>query len=140
MNDDKEPKAKTESHRQKDASKKPLKHQSSLFNNILEDTTWIEECAEYFIEDEKARKQFVIDMNWFVGNHSDRFFNEKSNAYEIGIYYGREKDNEHVIERLHKYMNNKLQNNSPKMKWLVEKYQLIPIDDIIDFLRRTFIV
>ena len=105
---------------------------------ILEDISWINECAEKFISDKKARKQFIIDMQWFVGNHSESFFNEKKNIYEKGIYFGREDDNEHVIERLYNYMRNKLMNDSPKMKWLVSLYQQIPINEIINYLKQKF--
>lgn len=106
-------------------------------NNILDDKGWIDDCAD-FIQDNRARRQFVIDMKWFVGNYSDHFYNEKKRSFEIGIYFGKETDNQHVIERLSYYMNNKLQNDSPNMRWLVEMYKHIPVNDIITYLKQRF--
>ena len=104
--------------------------------SILEDTTWINECAS-MIYDSRARRQFVEDMEWFVGNHQETY-NDKKKGVTKGHYAGHDCTNVRVIERLKAYMENKLKPRSENMQWLAEKYANIPIIQIIDYISKVY--
>ncbi len=109
----------------------------TLFN-ILQDLSWIDECST-FIVDTKAKKQFIIDMDWFVRNYQQAYFDEKRNETKQGIYFSRSRENPHVIENLRNYMINKRQSNNPKTQWLVKLYQDIPIERIVNYLSSKYV-
>lgn len=104
--------------------------------SILEDTTWINECAS-MIYDSRARRQFVEDMEWFVGNHQETYKDKKKGVTK-GHYAGHDCTNVRVIERLKAYMENKLKPRSENMQWLAERYANIPIIQIIDYISKVY--
>ena len=89
------------------------------------------------ISDPRAKRQFVEDMEWFVGNHNDTY-NDKKNGMRRGYYAGHDRTNERVLERIRTYMENKLKPRSEKMKWLADIYVNIPINKIIDNISREY--
>lgn len=116
---------------------KPRNITLSMFG-ILDDLSWINECAR-FISDTKAKKQFIIDMDWFVKNYQPSYFDEKRNETKQGIYFSRSRENPHVIENLRNYMINKRQSTNPKTQWLVKLYQDIPIETIVNYLSSKYV-
>lgn len=104
--------------------------------SILEDTTWINECT-FMIADSRAKKQFVEDMEWFVGNHHETYKDKKKGAVK-GYYAGHDCTNGRVIERLKVYMENKLKPRNEKMRWLAEIYAKIPTYNIIDYISKLY--
>lgn len=104
--------------------------------SILEDTTWINECAS-MISDSRAKKQFFEDMEWFVGNHH-KTYNDKKKGIVKGYYAGHDCTNGRVIDRLKVYMENKLKSRNEKMRWLAEIYAKIPINNIIDYISKLY--
>lgn len=104
--------------------------------SILEDTTWINECAS-MISDSRARRQFLEDMEWFVGNHHETYKDKKKGVVK-GYYAGHDCTNGRVIERLKVYMENKLKPRNEKMRWLAEIYAKIPINNIIDYISKLY--
>ena len=109
---------------------------SRIGKSILDDKTWIDECA-ILISDPRAKKQFVEDMEWFVGNHNDTY-NDKRNGMRPGYYASHDRTNERVLERIRIYMENKLKPRSEKMQWLPDIYANIPINKIIDYISRKY--
>ncbi len=103
---------------------------------LLEDSSWIARCASLIV-DPKAKKQFVDDMEWFIGNHCE-IYNDKKNGQIKGRYYGHGTSNSRVIERLRAYMENRLIPKSEKTKWLADIYANIPINKIIDYLTKSY--
>ena len=123
----------------KQESSSPDKAQQAVSHvgkSILDDKTWIDECA-ILISDPRAKRQFVEDMEWFVGNHNDTY-NDKRNGMRPGYYAGHDRTNERVLERIRTYMENKLKPRSEKMKWLADIYVNIPINKIIDNISREY--
>lgn len=89
--------------------------------SILEDTTWINECAS-MISDSRARRQFLEDMEWFVGNHHETYKDKKKGVVK-GYYAGHDCTNGRVIERLKVYMENKLKPRNEKCDGLQKSMQ-----------------
>lgn len=104
--------------------------------SIIENTAWINECAS-MISDSRARKQFIEDMVWFVENHHETYKDKKKGTVK-GYYAGHDCTNEHVIERLKVYMENKLKPRYENMRWLAEIYAKIPINNIIDYISKLY--
>ncbi len=104
--------------------------------SIIENTTWINECAS-MISDSRARKQFVEDMEWFVGNHHETYKDKKRGIVK-GYYVGHDCTNGRVIERVKVYMENKLKPRNENMRWLAEIYAKIPINNIIDYISKLY--
>ena len=104
--------------------------------SIIENTAWINECAS-MISDSRARKQFIEDLVWFVENHHETYKDKKKGTVK-GYYAGHDCTNEHVIERLKVYMENKLKPRYENMRWLAEIYAKIPINNIIDYISKLY--
>ena len=104
--------------------------------SIIENTAWINECAS-MISDSRARRQFLEDMEWFVGNHHETYKDKKKGVVK-GYYAGYDCTNGRVIERLKVYMENKLKPRNEKMQWLAEIYANIPINNIIDHISKLY--
>lgn len=109
---------------------------SRVRKSILEDKAWIYECST-LISDSRAKRKFIEDMEWFVGNHNDTY-NDKKKGIVPGYYAGHERSNERVLERIRAYMDNKLKPRSEKMQWLAEIYANIPINKIIDYISKIY--
>ena len=104
---------------------------------ILTDNRWIPVCAD-MIFDDKAKKQFIVDMEWFVDNHNE-WYEDQKKGKQRGFYAGFDKSNEKVIERLRKNMENKLHPTNDKMLWLADIYRNIPIEKIVSYLQSTYV-
>ena len=115
---------------------KPKQAVSRVGKSILDDKAWIYECASLIL-DSRANRQFIEDMEWFVGNHNDTY-NDKKKGIVPGYYAGHDRTNERVLERIRAYMDNKLKPRSEKMQWLAEIYANIPINKIIDYISRVY--
>lgn len=109
---------------------------SRVGKSILEDKAWIYECST-LISDSRAKRQFIEDMEWFVGNHNDTY-NDKKRGFVPGYYAGHDRTNERVLERIRAYMDNKLKPRSEKMQWLAEIYTNIPVNKIIDYISKIY--
>ena len=104
---------------------------------IIIDDRWIPVCAD-MIFDVKAKKRFIVDMEWFVENHNE-WYEDQKKGKQKGIYAGSDKSNEKVIERLRKYLENKLHPTNDKMAWLADIYRNIPIEKIVSYLQSIYI-
>ena len=111
-------------------------HASRNEKSILKDTAWIDTCAS-MISDSRAKKQFVDDMKWFVGNHQETYEDKKKGVVK-GRYAGHDCTNERVIERLKSYMDNKLHPRKEDMRWLADIYAKIPTDKIINCISEMY--
>lgn len=109
---------------------------SRFGQSILDDESWIHECTA-LISDSRAKRQFVEDMEWFVGNHNDTY-NDKKKGVIPGHYAGHERSNYRVLERLKAYMDNKLKPRNTTMQWLAEIYANIPINKIVDYISKMY--
>ena len=109
---------------------------SRVGKSILEDKAWIYECST-LISDSRANRQFIEDMEWFVGNHNDTY-NDKKKGIIPGYYAGQDRTNERVLERIRAYMDNKLKPRSEKTQWLADIYANIPINKIIDYISKIY--
>ena len=109
---------------------------SRVGKSILDDKAWIYECAS-LISDSRANRQFIEDMEWFVGNHNDTY-NDKKKGIGKGYYAGQDRTNKRVLERIRAYMDNKLKPRSEKMQWLADIYVNIPINKIIDYISKVY--
>ena len=104
---------------------------------ILTDDRWIPVCANMIIDD-KAKKRFIVDMEWFVDNHNE-WYEDQKKGKQRGIYAGYDKSNEKVIERLRKYLENKLHPTNDKIMWLADIYRNIPIEKIVSYLQSIYV-
>ena len=102
---------------------------------LLEDSRWITEC-ETFIDDSEAKKQFLTDIKWFIGNHHE-VYHDKKKGNLPGVYKDRDKSNGETIIRLHKYLEKKLVPNE-KCPWLSERYKKIPVERITMYLEKLY--
>ena len=109
---------------------------SRIGRSILEDRTWIQECAS-LIYDNRAYNQFLEDMEWFVANHND-IYNDKKKGAIPGYYAGHDRTNMRVLERLKAYMENKLKPRNPQMQWLANIYVKIPIGRIVNYISNVY--
>ncbi len=109
---------------------------SRFGKSILDDESWIREC-EALISDSRAKRQFVEDMEWFLGNHNKTYYDKKKGVIP-GHYAGHERSNDRVIERLKAYMDNKLRPRNTTMQWLADIYANIPINKIVDYISRIY--
>ena len=109
---------------------------SRVGKSILEDKAWIYECST-LISDSRANRQFIEDMEWFVGNHNDTYYDKKKGKVP-GYYAGHDRTNERVLERIRAYMDNKLKPRNEKMRWLADIYANIPINKIIDYISKMY--
>lgn len=101
--------------------------------SILINTEWIGICAN-FIHQPKAKKLFIDDMEWFIDNHKETYFDKKHNTITNGRYYGHVTANSSIIERLKYFMENSLKSTKENMSWKTDKYKNIPIEKIISYL------
>ena len=118
------------------STKKTKQAVSRVGKSILEDKAWIYECST-LISDSRANRQFIEDMEWFVGNHNDTY-NDKKKGIVPGYYAGHDRTNERVLERIRTYMDNKLKPRNEKMQWLADIYANIPINKIIDYISKMY--
>jgi len=109
---------------------------SRIGKSILEDTAWIQECAS-LIDNPRAYRKFIEDIEWFVGNHNDIYNDKKKGAIQ-GHYAGHDRTNMRVRERLRTYMENKVKPRNEKMQWFAEIYVKIPIDRIIEYISSVY--
>ena len=126
----------TKNVRKRNESISNLRDMPHKEESIIENTTWINECAS-MISDSRARKQFIEDMVWFVENHHETYKDKKKGTVK-GYYAGHDCTNERVIERLKVYMENKLKPRYENMRWLAEIYAKIPINNIIDYISKLY--
>lgn len=122
--------------RERNESISNLREMPHKEESIIENTAWINECAS-MISDSRARRQFLEDMEWFVGNHHETYKDKKKGVVK-GYYAGHDCTNGRVIERLKVYMENKLKPRNEKMQWLAEIYANIPINNIIDHISKLY--
>ena len=130
---------KTNKEEQKQESSSPEKAMQAVYRvgkSILDDKAWIYECAS-LISDSRANRQFIEDMEWFVGNHNDTY-NDKKKGEVPGFYAGHDRTNKRVLERIRAYMDNKLKPRSEKTQWLADIYANIPINKIIDHISKMY--
>lgn len=104
--------------------------------SILVDTSWIKHCAS-FIDDTKAKKRFVEDMEWFVENHNDTY-EDKKKGKVTGYYKDHDKSNVRVLKRLQTHLENKLNPKSEKTKWVADIYRNIPIEQIMNYIDKVY--
>lgn len=109
---------------------------SRFGKSILDDESWIQECAT-LISDSRAKRQFIEDVEWFVGNHN-KTYNDKKKGVISGYYAGHDRSNYRVLERLKAYMDNKLKPRNTTMQWLADIYANIPTNKIVDYISRTY--
>lgn len=109
---------------------------SRFGKSILDDESWIQECAA-LISDSRAKRQFIEDVEWFVGNHN-KTYNDKKKGVIPGYYAGHDRSNNRVLERLKAYMDNKLKPRNITMQWLADIYANIPTNKIVDYISRTY--
>lgn len=122
--------------RERNESISNLREMPHKEESIIENTAWINECAS-MISDLRARRQFLEDMEWFVGNHHETYKDKKKGVVK-GYYAGHDCTNGRVIERLKVYMENKLKPRNEKLRWLAEIYANIPINNIIDHISKLY--
>lgn len=103
---------------------------------ILDDKSWIYECAS-LISDSRAKKQFIEDMEWFVGNHNDTY-NDKKKGEIKGYYAGHDRTNERVVERIKTFLDNKLKPRNNNLQWLADIYANIPTNQIVDYISTAY--
>ena len=111
-------------------------NESHRGESILDDKAWIYECAS-LISDSRAKKQFIEDMEWFVGNHNDTY-NDKKKGIIMGYYAGQDRTNERVIERIRAYIENKVKPRNKNMQWLADIYAKIPGNQILDYISKVY--
>lgn len=109
---------------------------SRIGKSILEDTAWIQECAS-LIYDQRARRKFIEDMEWFVGNHNDTY-NDRKKGVIKGYYAGHDRTNIRVQERLRAHLENKVRSRNEKMQWIADIYAKIPINKIMDYISSVY--
>lgn len=131
-----EDKISTEDHKHESSSEKAKQAVSRIGKSILDDKAWIHECA-FWITDIRAYRQFVEDMEWFIGNHNDTY-NDQKKGIVPGYYAGHDRTNKRVLDRIRAYMDNKLKPRNEKMQWLAEIYAKIPINKIIDYISKVY--
>ena len=112
---------------------KTIEQPKAMPKLLLEDTSWIEKCSE-MIEDKSAKKQFVIDVNWFIDNHQEKFDDPKKGKIQ-GRYYGHDRSNSATLDRLARYVENK---QNSKYEWIRVLYAKMPIDRILTYLRSRY--
>ena len=112
--------------------------QQSLFSTgkIIEDTGWIAEC-ENMIIDKKARKQFHEDVIWFINNHKE-FYQDIKKGIVKGKYFGHEKSNIKVYERLKYFLEDRRNPRNINMRWLCPIYEKIPISEILSKIKQEY--
>lgn len=108
--------------------------QNKIYNSMLKDKSWIDDCVSRFIKDSKARERFRKDMEWFVDNHSEKFWDNDKRQYEKGCYYGKDTSDRAVLDRLKKYLPNRLN----MKEWIKKQYERIPIPDVLEYLENRY--
>lgn len=122
-------------NRQKQENKIGISQSTLQFSSkILEDYSWIKECAD-FIDYKKSKKKFFEDVEWFKENYNKEFFDLKTGRKEKGRYYTYSTDNKDVIENLSSLFRYIINNNNPKLKWWAELYSKVPTEQIINYLK-----
>lgn len=86
------------------------------------------------IPNDKSLKQFKIDLDWFLDNHEESYFDDKKGK-QRGLYFGKPSENKSVLDRFEIYLNNK---RVSKLKWLSDIYKFIPVEKIIEELRYIY--
>lgn len=86
------------------------------------------------IPNDKSLKQFKIDLDWFLDNHEESYFDDKKGK-QHGFYFGKPSENKSVLDRFEIYLNNK---RVSKLKWLSDIYKFIPVEKIIERLRYIY--
>lgn len=109
---------------------------SRFGKSILDDKSWIYEGASLIL-DSRANRQFIEDMEWFVENHN-KTYNDKKKGVVSGYYADHDKSNNRVLERLRTYMDKKLKPRNNKMQWLADIYANIPINEIMDYIKKEY--
>ena len=97
----------------------------------IEDGGWIDACAA-IIDDLKARKTFINDMTWFVGNHKATYV-DKDGITKKGRYYGTEY--RVTLESIKYHIFCSL-NNGPESVRI--DYQKVPIPKVMEILSQHY--
>jgi len=90
---------------------------------------------KHLISGDKNLKQFKTDLEWFIENHADEYFDSKKRISQKGHYSGKPTDNASILERFDIYLRNK---NSNKLKWLSDIYKNIPVESIVEYLKTIY--
>lgn len=101
--------------------------------SLLLDSDWIIPCVN-LISDTEAQGQFKKDINWFIENHHEWYYDEKK-IKNHGKYYKSDPSNQKTLERLKFYLENKKES---KQKWLADKYTNIPVDKIMQYMQKKY--
>ena len=98
------------------------------------------ESLRYLLpDDEKVKKQFEEDLDWFQGNYREHF-EDKKKRIQKGVYYKLPTDNKSVINHFQKYLKDKKEPKSEQQNWLREKYSLVNVESIIAKLKELFLL
>lgn len=91
---------------------------------------------EYLLpNDNKVRKQFKEDLDWFQGNYQE-FYEDKKKGKQSGYYFGKPTDNNSVIEKFQDFLTNK---KNSSQDWLRNIYFPINIELIIEKLKELYL-
>jgi len=99
------------------------------------DRDWWKVTAN-MIADNKAQKQYLADVEWFIENHNESY-NDKKKGRVKGYYSGLSIENTRLLERFRVYLQNKMK---PKQQaaWLASVYAKLPIDRIVEYLTSLY--
>lgn len=100
-------------------------------NSMYENRDWWKVTANMVV-DTRAHKQYLADVEWFIGNH-ENFYNDKKKGRIKGYYSGHPTENVRLLERFHTYLQNKIKPN-PRATWIAKEYAKVPIEEIIQYL------
>lgn len=115
--------------------------------SILNDKSWRKETAEMISDvklqisndpkeawkNKSPRTQYLIDVEWFVGNHQPTYKGKE------GMYRSESKANDKVIERFETYLRTKQNPKNEKQMWLKPYYENVPIEEIIAYLKGEYL-
>lgn len=108
--------------------------------SMLDDRSWWEETAR-LISDEKARKRYLVDVEWFVGNHEKEYRHlrgKRKGEVTRGEYWNKDKSNPEVLKRFTSFLEGRRDNRSGNTGWLIPVYKEIPIEQVIEMLREKY--
>jgi hypothetical protein len=113
-----------------DAQKLPAAATPPIVGSI-EDGGWIDACAAV-IDDLKARKTFINDMKWFVGNHKATYV-DKDGITRKGRYYDTEYSV--TLESIERHMSNSLHSGPDSVRI---DYQKVSITKVMQILKQHY--
>lgn len=80
-------------------------------------------------------KQIATDVNWFVGNFADVYYDDRKKEAIPGKYAQSARDNATVLEKFTNYLHNK---QDSSQRWLRDIYREIPVEDILRLLNSIY--